>query len=625
MVTVYAKKLLGPLLDKRTDKGQDNETCQLIEKSAQYNGKKITVMLDSGATGNFISEKLVRLRKLPIRNKNEPYSISNADNGDNSYNNGWVTEETQKQPLLIGTHLEDISFDITDIGNHDIILGRPWFKKHNPSVDWETEELNFNRCLCQHEPRWKHQIKLITRKQIKAIARKGKQLLHSLTWWKTNDQSLPIPTQYKKFAKVFAKPSDVGLPEHKPWDHEIPLQEGKQPTFKPIYKCSAEELNALREYIDENLRKGLIRESHSPAGYPILFVPKKNGTLRLCVDYRQLNDITIKDRMPLPRIDEMFDRIQGAEWFSKFDLIAAYARIRIKEGEEWKTAFRTRFGHYEYLVMPFGLTNAPASFQRFINNVLRHLLDKGVIVYLDDILIYSKTEEEHSQLITEVLKALQENDLFVELEKSEFHKTEVEFLGHIVGINGIRMDPAKVSAVLDWPTPRNIKDVQSFTGFCNYYRRFIKDYSKKATPLHRFTKKGIPFKWDEQAEEAFQDIKRRIAEQPILKTFDPNKETFVETDASDYAIGATLYQKHEGCKHPIAFLSKKLTDVETRYPIHDKELFAIVEACRQWRSYLQGNKFPIQVFTDHKNLTWFFYHKRARTATHEVVGRIVII
>ena len=171
------------------------------------------------------------------------------------------------------------------------------------------------------------------------------------------------------------------------------------------------------------------------------------------------------------------------------------------------------------------------------------------------------------------------------------------------------MDPKKVQAVLEWLIPKNLRDVQSFTGFCNYYRRFIKNYSTKAIPLHRFTKKGQPFKWDDAAQTAFEDIKQLIAEEPILKTFDPEKETFLETDASDYAIGATLYQKHDGRKHPIAFLSKKLSDVETRYPIHDKELYAIVEACRQWRTYLQGNKFPIQVFTDHKNLTWFFSTK----------------
>src|SRR5919205_625590 len=401
----------------------------------------------------------------------------------------------------------------------------------------------------------------------------------------------------------------MGQPEHKPWDLAIPRKEGTHPTFKKTYKMNPAQFEAVREYVEEGLRKGHIRESHSPAGYPVLTVPKKNGKQRVCVDYRQLNEITIKDRMPLPRIDEMMDQIHGSLIFTSFDLIAAYARIRIKEGDEWKTAFRCRYGHYEFLIMPFGLTNAPATFQRFINNVLKHLLDRGVTVYLDDILIYSKTLEEHEKLVKEVLQALRDNNLYIELEKSKFHQPEVEFLEHIIGINGIKMDPKKVEAVRNWPTPKNLKDVQSFTGFCNYYRRFIQKFSEKATPLYRFTKKGQPFKWDELAQKAFEEIKQLILSEPILKTFDPDKETFVETDASDYAIGAVLYQRHNGKKHPIAFMSKKFSDVETRYPVHDKELYAIVEACREWRAYLQGNKYQIQVFTDHKNLTWFFTTK----------------
>ena len=571
-------------------------------------GKKARILIDSGATTNTISEKLIKKYKMNKEQNREPYRLVGFDDTNIKHNDGWVIEKTEQTQLQIGTHEETISLDVAGTGKDDIILGRPWLKKHNPEINWETEDINFSRCLCPKKPTWTERIKIVTKKQIKSILRKGKEAVQAIACWKRRDRE-EIPEQYLKY-DVFKEPKDIGLPEHKSWDHEIPLQEGKHPTFKPIYKMSPEELEATLEYIEDGLAKGHIRESHSPAGYPILTVPKKNGKLRICVDYRQLNDITIKDRMPLPRIDEMLDRIQGAKIFTTLDLIGAYARIRIKEGEEWKTAFRTRYGHYEFLVMPFGLTNAPATFQRFINNVLRHLLDKGVTVYLDDILIYSKTIEEHVRLVEEVLQALERHDLYIELEKSDFHKPEVEFLGHIIGVNGIRMDPKKVEAVKNWPTPRNVKDVQSFTGFCNYYRRFIKDYSKIAAPLHRFTKKGIPFKWNEEAEQSFQQIKELIIREPILQNFDPDKETFIETDSSDYAIGAALYQKDpEGRKHPVAFISKKLADVEERYPIHDKELYAIVEACRQWRTYLQGNKFPIQVFTDHKNLTWFFSTK----------------
>ena len=239
------------------------------------------------------------------------------------------------------------------------------------------------------------------------------------------------------------------LPKHQPWDYTILLQEGKQPTFGPVYSCSEKELQALHKYLDENLAKGFIRESSSPAGYPILFVPKKNGKLRLCVDYRKLNDVTIKNRYPLPRIDEIMDCINGAQRYTKLDLQGAYNLVRIAQGEEWKTAFRTKMGLYEYLVMPMGLTNAPASFQALMNHVLRDHIDKICAVYLDDILVYSKDPKEHDHHVKLVLQKLEEYFLKVDLDKSEFDQEEVEFLRHIIEKNGIRMDSRKVQSVLE--------------------------------------------------------------------------------------------------------------------------------------------------------------------------------
>jgi len=279
-----------------------------------------------------------------------------------------------------------------------------------------------------------------------------------------------IPEKYRQFKSLFDKAKGPeALPKHKPWDHEIPIQEGKQPTFGPVYSCSEKELAMLREYLEENLAKGSIRESCSSAGYPILFVPKKNRKLCLCIDYQQLNSITIKNRYSLPRIDETMDKINGATHFTKLDLQGAYSLVRMKEGEEWKTAFRTRYGLYEYLVMPMGLTNAPASFQALINNTLRPYLDDFCVAYLDDILIYSKSQEDHDKHIKLVLNQLQKHHLHIDLEKSEFDKEEIEFLGHIIRIHGIRMDPKKVKAILQWPTPQNLKELQAFLGLANYY------------------------------------------------------------------------------------------------------------------------------------------------------------
>ena len=249
------------------------------------------------------------------------------------------------------------------------------------------------------------------------------------------------------------------MPKHQPWDHKIELETGKAPIFGPIYALSEKELKVLRGYLDENLKKGFIRESKSPAGYPILFTPKKDGSLRLCVDYRKLNDITIKNRYPLPNIGELQDRLGKAKIFTKLDLRGAYNLIRMKEGEEWKTAFRTRYGHYKYLVMPFGLTNAPATCQALINNVIRAHLDRSAIAYLDDILIYSESTEEHVSHVQEVLGCLSQAGLLLKPEKCEFHRRSVEFLGFVVSTKGISMSPEKIKAIAEWPTPHDVKEV----------------------------------------------------------------------------------------------------------------------------------------------------------------------
>jgi hypothetical protein len=416
-----------------------------------------------------------------------------------------------------------------------------------------------------------------------------------------------IPAAYKEYESLFREaPKDEALPKHQPWDHEIPIEPGKSPTFGPIYQLSEKELGVLKEYIDENLAKGFIRPSTSSAASPILFVPKKDGSLRLCVDYRQLNSITIKDRYALPLINELHDRLRGAKYFTSLDMRGAYNLIRIKEGEEWKTAFRTRYGLYEYRVMPFGLTNAPASCQRMINEQLHEYLDIFVVAYLDDILIFSKTETEHIEHVTKVLEKLKKANLLLKPEKCAFHKEELSFLGFIVGRNGVRMDPAKIGAVLEWPAPKTVREVQAFLGFANFYRRFIASYSRIAKPLTELTKKDQEFNWNKEAQDAFDALKTCFTTAPILATFDPERHIVLETDASDFAIGACLGQLDEqGKLKPVAYYSRKMTPAELNYDIHDKELLAIVVAFEQWRVYLEGSKFKVQVWTDHKNLTTF--------------------
>ena len=317
-----------------------------------------------------------------------------------------------------------------------------------------------------------------------------------------------------------------------------------------------------------------------------------------------MNDITIKNRYPLPNIGELQDRLGKAKIFTKLDLRGAYNLIRIKEGEEWKTAFRTRYGHYKYLVMPFGLTNAPATCQALINNVIRAHLDRSAIAYLDDILIYSESTEEHVSHVQEVLGCLSQAGLLLKPEKCEFHRRSVEFLGFVVSTKGISMSPEKIKAIAEWPTPHDVKEVQSFLGFANFNRKFIEGYSKKALPLTDITKKDIGFTWGQDQQKAFDTLKKACADPPVLCTFQANEPARIETDASDLAIGACLCQIKDQKWHPVAYYSRKMSAAEQNYNIHDKELLAVVCALQNWRVYAESCS-DLTIFTDHKNLLNF--------------------
>lgn len=415
-----------------------------------------------------------------------------------------------------------------------------------------------------------------------------------------------IPEQYRDFVDVFSHSASKSLPPRRRYDHKIELiSEDNLPRTK-LYKMSETERKVLNEYIDEFLSTGFIRPSSSPASSSPLFVPKKDGSLRLCVDYRRLNAITRKNRYPIPLIDQMLDQLHGNSYFTKLDLRGAYNLLRIAEGDEWKTAFVTPRGSFEYLVMPFGLTNAPASFQYLMNDLFRDMIEEFALIYLDDILIYSKSLEEHRRHIRRVLHRLRENGLYANPKKSFFETQRIEFLGFVVTPDGVEMDTAKIDAIRNWPAPTSVKSVQSFLGFANFYRRFISGYSKVVTPLTNLTKKSVPFIWSPDAQAAFDYLKSAFTSAPILAHFDPSQQIVLETDASDYAIAAILSQNDSmGVLHPVAYHSRKLSPAEMNYEIHDKELLAIVEAFKVWRHFVEGNPHTIRVLTDHRNLEYF--------------------
>jgi len=338
----------------------------------------------------------------------------------------------------------------------------------------------------------------------------------------------------------------------------------------------------------------------------MLFVKKKDGSLRLCVDWRGLNSITKKDRYPLPLIPNLLNRLCGSRIFTKIDLRGVYNLVWIAPGDKWKTAFRTCYGSFDFLMMHFGLTNAPATFQCLMNTIFADCLDTFIVIYLDDILIFSKNPEEHWEHVREVLTRLRKNQLFAKPEKCEFSVNKTEFLGFKISPNSISMSQSKVDAILKWPTPKNLKQVQSFLGFANFYWRFVFNYSDIVIPLTRLTRKLAPWNWRSEADTTFRALKQAFTKAPVLIHWSPDTPVLVETDASDYALAGIISSiSPDGEIHPIAFHSCTFTDTKWNYDTHDKELLAIFECFKIWHHYLEGSQHRIDVVTDHKNLEYF--------------------
>ncbi|WVZ52027.1 LOW QUALITY PROTEIN: hypothetical protein U9M48_003122 [Paspalum notatum var. saurae] len=402
--------------------------------------------------------------------------------------------------------------------------------------------------------------------------------------------SLPpaVANLLQEFKDVFPAEIPPSLPPLRRIEHQIDLIPGATLPNRAAYRTNPEEAKEIQRQVQELLDHGYVRESLSPCVVPVILVPKKNGTWRMCVDCRAINNITIRYRHPIPHLDDMLDELSGSVMFTKIDLRSGYHQIRMKLGDEWKTAFKTKFGLYEWLVMPFGLTNAPSTFMRLMNEVLLHA------VYFDDILIYSKSFDEHLDHLHAVFVALRNARLFANLEKCTFCTDRVGFLGYIVTPQGIEVDETKIDAIRSWPTPTTITQVRSFLGLAGFYRRFVKDFSTIAAPLNELAKKGVTFHWGTTQEKAFNTLKDKLTHAPLLQlrilTFE------LECDASRIGIGGVLLQEGK----PVAYFSKKLNGPSLNYSTYDKELYALVRVLETWQHYLWPKEFIIH--SDHESL-----------------------
>ncbi|GBG84112.1 hypothetical protein CBR_g37987 [Chara braunii] len=497
---------------------------------------------------------------------------------------------------------EPVSFDILDT-KFDITLGMSWLRSADHPVNFHDRTVHIRyrngvlvpcTVATPHTSIACHVVSVARIRDV--IARNDVEemdpvFLHALP---SPDGPTASPSDPRishlldEYRDVFEAPT--GTVPDRPIRHGITLEAGVVPPRGCIYRLSENELEVLRAQLDDLLDKGWIRPSCSPYDAPVLFVRKKNKDLRLCIDYRKLNAQIVKNVGPLPRIDDLLERLGGATYFSKLDLKLGYHQIEIQPQDRYKTTFKTRCGHSQWVVMPFGLTNAPATFQAAMTTEFRDLLDRSVLIYLDDILVYSRTLDEHIVHLRAVLDRLRLTKYKANLDKCEFAKQELEYLGHFVKPKGIRPLTDKIQAIVDWSEPRCTTDVRSFMGLAGYYQRFVESYSKVAAPLSRLQSPKVPFEFDDAARGAFTTLKAAMQAAPALRIYDPTLPTQVTTDASGYGIGAVLEQCHEDGWHPVEYFSQKVPLVNTLDDARKKELLAFVTVLKRWRHFLLGRR-----------------------------------
>ncbi|KAI0495627.1 hypothetical protein KFK09_021930 [Dendrobium nobile] len=600
VVCVLEKLLLAPR------KQVSSQRHSIFKTKCTIADKVCDLLIDSGCTKNVVSRALVQALQLKTSKHSQPYKISWVKKGMEIS----VTDICRVQ-FSIGKHYTcEVLCDIVEMDVCHLILGRPWQfdvgaiydgRANTYTLKWKNKRLR----LLPHSagtgdksesvPPALHMVN-------------GNGLIAS---WKENtilfalvlreaapsceagDRSA-IGKLQEQFQDLFSEEVTT-LPPLRSLQHQIDLVPGSTLPNLPHYRLSPKEHQVLQQIVDDLLKNNLIQPSLSPCAVPALLVPKKDGSWRMCMDSRAFNKITVKFRFPVPRVDELLEKLSGAAIFSKLDLRSGYHQIRIRLGDEWKTAFKTRHGLYEWKVIPFGLCNAPSTFMRLMTEVLKPFLNISCVAYFDDILVFSPSLADHLKHLTDIFNVMRQNQLYLNPSKCDFTVTTVHFLGFVVSVAGVQVDRRKIDAIASWPTPKTFTDVRSFHGLANFYHRFIKNFSSVMAPITDCLKMK-QFHWSEEQDRSFEEIKQALSTAPVLALPNFNKPFHVDTDASSICIGVVLCQENR----PVEFFSEKLCPFRQKWSVYEQELYAVVRALKQWEPYLLHQEFIL--CSDHRAL-----------------------
>ncbi|CAN1845235.1 Transposon Tf2-9 polyprotein [Linum perenne] len=579
-------------------------TGHAIRLKGKVGRTAVLILIDSGSSHTFLSQSSARELKCDLQQA-PPMRVKVA-NGESLMSTTICKDFTwymQNQKFMYDVR-------VLPLKDNDLVLGCNWLKTISPvEMDFEKLSMTFQWQGKQPVLQGVEEngcCKSMTGRVLQKLVHKHQNsvIIGQLMQVQKAELVADIPEFMShilvQFADVFAVPKT--LPPERSCDHSIPLSDPNKTINIRPYRYSPVQKDEIKKLVNEMLATEIIQPSHIPFASPVLLVKKKDGSWRFCVDYRGLNAITVKDKFPIPMIDDLLDELSGSAYFTKLDLRAGYHQIRMQPTDQYKTAFRTHHGHFEFRVMPFGLTNAPATFQSLMNEVLAPYLRKFVLVFFDDILIYSATPELHQHHVILTLQLLMKHFLYAKKSKCSFGQQRVEYLGHIVTHEGVSTDDTKIRVMLQWPVPTLVRALRGFLGLTGYYRKFIKNYSIISKPLTDLLKKNM-FKWTEGAAAAFLKLQQAMTEAPVLALPNFPLPFTLETDASGTGIGAVLSQQGR----PIAYISQAVSKKNQGLSTYEKEYLAVLFAVSKWRHYLEGRHFSI--LTDHESLKYLLEQK----------------